>query len=483
MNIFKFLEFLTCLDFGVHAMSFGDDVYALVVDDDETFADLTATQLEHFSDYVSAEYVTSGAEALEAIDNFEFHAVVSDHRMPGMDGIELLDEVADGYDMPFIVYTGNGSEELAVEAMRHGAEDYVINNSTDTFEVLANRVENAAVKHKVETEIGVLKSGIDDAGHAIQITDSEGRIIYVNEAMEDISGFNEDELIGEDPSILSSGEHSEDFYSDIWHTLEDGNVWRGEMLNTDSEGEDYWIDQTISPVKINGELRYMIAVNTDITDKKQMQERREMLNSMLRHDVGNDFQIITGTLGMLERTDLTDTQEQYVDTIRKGVDNSCELIKGIRELLEDDPHTVETESIEVDELIDSVVEENKSIARRNDVAIETQLLDNYAAEAGPLVDQALSNLVQNAIVHPEDVGRIDISVEASEDTVNISVADDGEGLPDDFSWEKGAKGKDSDGTGVGTWLAKEVVTTYEGSIEAGESDMGGAEFNISFERA
>ncbi|WP_414837284.1 PAS domain S-box protein [Candidatus Nanosalina sp. VS9-1] len=463
-------------------MAFTDEIYALVVDDDQASAETASMIIDEKSDYVTAEYVTSGEAALEVLESENIHTVVSDYSMPGMDGMELLEEVNENYDLPFILYTGEGSEELAVQALKSGAEDYVTKGGAETFEVLANRVENAAVSKKAEDEVNVFKEGAENAGHAIQVTDPEGRIVYVNPAFEDITGYDESEVIGENPSILSSGEHEDEFYEQMWTTIEAGEVWHGEILNEDSEGEHFWVDQTISPITDNsGDLQYLIAINTDITDKKENKHRREVLNTMLRHDIANNQQVIAGNLTMLQETELDDRQQEYVNKIQRNVNQNTDIMHGIRGLLNDKDGA--EKEIGLRDVVNEALEQNKTQADRNNVRIRSDVGDSYNVVAGPLLGQALSNLVENAVVHPENVENVRIGAEASEENIEIFVSDDGDGVPDGFSFEKGAKGDDSDGTGIGTWLVKEIAEEYGNGIEVEESEEGGARFSMRLQQA
>lgn len=464
-------------------MAFTDDVYALVVDDDEDVAETAALTIDNGTDHVSAEYVTSGDEALEYLESETVHTVVSDYRMPGMDGLELLDEVNSEYDVPFIMYTGEGSEDLAVQALRNGAEDYVRKGNPQGFDVLSNRVENAAIKKKADDELSVFKEGAENSGHAIQVTDDEENIVYVNTAFEEESGYDAEELIGETPSILSSGEHDDEFYDEMWNTLTSGEVWEGELLNEDKDGERYWIDQTISPITDeSGDLEYLIAINTDITDKKRDSQRKEVLNSMLRHDVANNQNAIMGYLHLLQSTELNDEQQEYVETISNSVEKNNDLLHGIRDLLEKDPQDAETEEEDIEDVVDDALERQESIARSKEVEVETDIGGHYHVSGGPLLSQAVSNLVENALVHPENVEKVEVGAEEAGDQLELFVADDGEGLPEDFSWEKGVKGEDSDGTGVGTWLVKEIAEAYGEGVEAGESEYGGAKFSMKLDK-
>jgi PAS domain S-box-containing protein len=122
-----------------------DAIRVLHVDDDPDLADLAATYLERENDRLDIETATDAAQGLERVADGDFDCVVSDYDMPGRNGIEFLETVRESYpELPFILYTGKGSEEVASDAIASGVTDYLQKESgTGQYAVLANRVTNA----------------------------------------------------------------------------------------------------------------------------------------------------------------------------------------------------------------------------------------------------------------------------------------------------------------------------------------------------
>jgi len=120
-------------------------VRILHVDDDPEFAELTRTVLERDSDRFAVETATDAGEGLDRLAAADYDCVLSDYEMPGMDGIEFLEAVRREHpDLPFVLFTGKGSEAVASSAISAGATDYIRKRSgTEGFELLANRIRNA----------------------------------------------------------------------------------------------------------------------------------------------------------------------------------------------------------------------------------------------------------------------------------------------------------------------------------------------------
>jgi PAS domain S-box-containing protein len=142
------------------------------------------------------------------------------------------------------------------------------------------------LREKNETLRG-FRQAIEHAGHGIFITEPDGTITYANPAIESLTGFSPEEVIGENPRLWKSGKHDEAFYEDMWSEITAGNVWDGEIINEHRGGDLCWVDMTIAPIEDEtGDVEGYVAVDTDITERKerelqiQRQNRRlEILNN------------------------------------------------------------------------------------------------------------------------------------------------------------------------------------------------------------
>ena len=124
-----------------------------------------------------------------------------------------------------------------------------------------------------EEKLRQFQKALDEAGHAIYITDKSGIIEYINPAFSQISGYSEDEAIGQNPNILSSGKHDASYYKSLWNTLSEGKTWTEEIINRRKNGEIYYADQTIAPIlDQNNNIQGFVAIQMDVTEQRQMEE-------------------------------------------------------------------------------------------------------------------------------------------------------------------------------------------------------------------
>ena len=137
-----------------------------------------------------------------------------------------------------------------------------------------------AVQH-VNLQAAALKA----AANAIVITDLHGAIMWVNPAFTTMTGYSEEEILGQNPRLLKSGEQAESYYAEMWTTISSGKVWKGEIVNKRKDGTTYTEEMTITPVTQQvgqGNWSHFIAIKQDITERKRAEEEVYRSGQMLQ---------------------------------------------------------------------------------------------------------------------------------------------------------------------------------------------------------
>jgi len=174
----------------------------LHVDDDPSVLDLTEAYLERELDSVAVTSVTDPETALARLDEDAFDCVISDYDMPAMDGLELFDAIPEEYQkIPFVLYTGKGSEEIASQAINAGVTGYFQKGGPEQLRRLANRVDQAVDEYRTKEIAERYSTVIEALGYPVYVVDETGEFRFVNEPFAELTGYEREEIIGEKPGF------------------------------------------------------------------------------------------------------------------------------------------------------------------------------------------------------------------------------------------------------------------------------------------
>lgn len=152
---------------------------------------------------------------------------------------------------------------------------YIFPNATDEITIIA---ENISDRKRSEKKLQLAASVFSHAREGIMITGKDGTIIDVNEAFSRITGYDREEVLGENPQILSSGRHGKDYYAVFWRELQEQGFWSGEIWNRRKNGEIYAEMMTISSIKDDqGIIQQFVALFSDITAFKEHEKQLEYI--------------------------------------------------------------------------------------------------------------------------------------------------------------------------------------------------------------
>ncbi len=251
-----------------------DAVRILHVDDDPRFVELSAKHLERLSSEFTVVNASDTDEGLDRFRSGRFDCIISDYQMPGRDGLEFLEAVREvDPDIPFILFTSKGSEEVASEAIHAGVTEYIQKGSEEErFEILANRVRNVVDRARAESSYREI---FEKATDGIILHDPEtGEILDVNQRMAEMTGYDREELLEMTVGDFSVNEPpytQRDAERLIQRAAEEGpQVF--EWLDETKEGELLPVEVHLKNTTIEGRDR-VLAVIRDISDRRERERR------------------------------------------------------------------------------------------------------------------------------------------------------------------------------------------------------------------
>jgi len=270
-------------------------ITVLHVDDESTFAELTARVLERTDERFRVITTSDVDEGLDILAREHIDCVVSDYEMAGQDGLEFLETVRETDELlPFILFTGRGSEDVASEAIFAGVTDYLQKETgISQYAMLANRITNAVESMRAQRKQRRQLDAIETAQEGISIL-AEDRFIYVNQAYADLYGYEPEEMIGEHYELLYREEDLPFFEREITKTLEKAGKWHGITTGLRADGSTFVEDHTLATTA-GGEV---VCTVRDISEQVGREKQLEALNETMQRLINADSREAVAQIGV-----------------------------------------------------------------------------------------------------------------------------------------------------------------------------------------
>ncbi len=355
------------------------------------------------------------------------------------------------------------------------------------------RIE-VAERQQAQELLRKLSRAVEQSPTMVMITDTRGAVEYVNPRFTQITGYPLEEILGQNPRLLKSGDTDVRTYQQLWETITNGGEWRGELRDRKKSGELFWIHTAISPIRdARGVITHFLAEMEDVTRRKLLEQEvgernREIVKtqalaamgqaaSMIAHDLRNPLSSIKMALQMLGKQ----PRPEWTEETRELQQIALEQVRYMEEVLTDlltysRPDALKPEWLSVDKLLDRAILLAQRGVDEYDVTVVTEYQPGLPTLHGDAhkLQQALSNLVMNAIQATEGINgatpqvtvRAAFQLAADGPFVEIDIRDNGSGIPVhalDQVFEPFFTTR-ARGTGLGLSIAKRIVDQHRGTI-------------------
>jgi PAS domain S-box-containing protein len=365
-----------------------------------------------------------------------------------------------------------------------------------------------------EAKLRTLSSAIDQSPASVVITDLDARIQYVNPKFTDVTGYSASEAIGENPRILKSGQTAQEVYLQLWDKMRNGEPWHGELINKRKNGEIFWEDVHIAPVKSStGAVSHYVAVKTDITERMQaaleLERHRNHLEELvltrtaelaqardaadaanraksdflanMSHEIRTPMNAIIGMSYLVLKTEMTSRQRDYIRKVQGSSRHLLGIIDDILDFskIEAGKLTIENAEFELEKVLANVADliGEKTSAKGLELVfhIDTDVPSHLRGDSLRL-GQILINYSNNAVKFTEH-GEVSIVISLQEQSerdvlLRCTVRDTGIGMTPEqmgrlfqsFSQADSSTTRKFGGTGLGLVIAKKLAELMGGEV-------------------
>ncbi len=352
------------------------------------------------------------------------------------------------------------------------------------------------------------KIAFDQSPVSIVITDTEGKIEYVNPKFSSLTGYSLDEVKGEKTKVLKTSMTPTETFADLWQTIKAGNVWHGEFVNKKKNSEVYYEEAVIAPVKDEKQkiINYL-AIKTDITRRKADEELIQQHNeelielnstkdrffSIIAHDlrgpIGNLQQlleIIDYDINQGDRAKVDELLLMLKSTARTSFVLLDNLLSWSRSQL--NAISLKAEHFNLALMVSDALNLMETSIKQKSISVSTNDMHECTVFADrPTIDVVVRNLLSNAIKFTPRNGELTIRIEVQETESILSIADTGVGIEKDrlekifsFAENQSTRGTAGEkGTGLGLVLSKEFVLKNKGRIWVESSQGKGSTFYVA----
>ena len=354
-------------------------------------------------------------------------------------------------------------------------------------------IESTENKHKTHNLNNLFAQAAKETNSHIVLTDSNGRILFANQAAVNLTGYTFNEMCGQTPRLWG-GLMSNHSYKKLWAELRNLQAVKINTVNRRRNGSIYTVLLSIIPIMHSGIVIAYLAMEDDITEVQEQDKAKNEFIPIISHQLRTLLSVISWYTEMLIDGDagkLSAKQKKYLKTIYSGNQHMVELLNSLLNVskIELGALAVEPEATNIVDLTSSVVSEQKIGINQKKINFSVVYEKNIPIlHADPkLLRMIIQNLLSNAVKYTSENGQIKVSYSRYNDEfILLKVSDTGFGIPKSQQSKiftklfraDNAKLKDSEGTGLGLYIVKSVVDKIGGKVWFESKENKGTTFYV-----
>ena len=461
----------------------------------------------------------------DALDDNNWDLIICDYSMPGFDGLTALGILKEcGIDIPFILVSGAIGEELAVKAMKAGANDYMMKDNLQRLVPAIERELKEAklrAKHrKAEIERDRLLTVIQNSLNEIYIFDCTTlKFQYLNQTAINNLGYDTKTVQEMTPIDINPYLDSQEDYKRIIQPLLDGELEKDLYLTKHArkDGSTYPIEIHLQLIRQNDQ-QFFTAIGFDLTDReedaKRFQEQKEIAKELAEHskhkseflaNMSHELRTPLNSILLLSKlllksgnTNFSGNQLKYIDVIQQSGKNLLSLINEILDLskIESGEMELSYDTVALDDLIKAITDVFTPIAAEKNLDFSVTVYNDgpkHIVTDQLRLEQVLRNLLSNAMKFTEE-GRVDLDVflepmpdQPAGKQIIFTVTDTGIGIPEDkqelvfesFRQADGSTQRKFGGTGLGLSICRQIAELLGGDLTLKSAEGSGSTFTLS----
>lgn len=513
------------------------NISILLVEDEPLFRKQTLELLRKFQ-FKDVYDAINGEDGIEKYTRHSPDIVMTDYNMPVVNGLDMSKKLKElNPELPIILLTASDDKKTIIDAINIGIDGYLFKpiKLKQITSIIEKHAKQVILQKKFKKEQKLLqeyKAAID-ASAAVTKTNNDRVITYVNEAFCEMSGYSQDELIGQKHVMLRHPNTPKNTYSNIWETITNKQTWKGRIQSLKKDGTSFYEYTVVVPIKNeNSEIEEYISFKHDITDlynqeqylrkriekevnkNLELHKKRQEQNLLetkfstigrmaagITHEINTPLTYVRGNLELMmqdiDNLDDTIEQKQYLQegafTLQDGINRIATTVESMREMAAHTNEIPKSNNL-YSSLITALTLSHNKAKFITSIMIQDELFKpgmdktkyEFNAEIqSQRVEQVFIIIIDNSFDALQNIYNFEdrlLEIEIKESAKHITVVfrDNGGGIDEKILpkiFDPFQSDKEKGGIGIGLNVAKRIIDDHNGMIIA-SNNKNGAQFNV-----